>query len=172
MGRHHDIPYFYVMSFRRFLLTEVMFAAAFTALFAAHQIADHWIQTQHQAITKGEPGWRGRRACAGHVATYTLAQGAALAAVCAVTGERPRPTRVAAALALSAATHYLADRRTPLRRMAEATGHGDFFALGAPRAGRDDNPSLGTGAYAMDQSWHIGWIGVASLLLGSRQPGR
>lgn len=149
-----------------------MFAAAFAALYAAHQVADHWIQTPHQANTKGTPGWRGRRACAAHVATYTLAQAGALAAVCAVTGERPRPARVAAALALSAATHYVADRRTPLRRMAEATGHGEFFTLGAPRAGRDDNPSLGTGAYAMDQSWHIGWIGVASLLLASRQPRR
>jgi hypothetical protein len=26
-----------------------------------------------------------------------------------------------------------------------------------------DNPSLGTGAYAIDQSWHIAWLAVAAL---------
>jgi hypothetical protein len=44
---------------------------AFAALFVAHQVADHWIQTQHQADTKGCPGWPGRIACAAHVASYT-----------------------------------------------------------------------------------------------------
>lgn len=146
-----------------------MFASTFTALFAAHQVADHWLQTQHQACTKGAPGWRGRRACLAHVATYTAAQAVALAAVGRATGDRVRPGRAVAVLAVSALTHYVADRRSPLRRLAEATGHGEFFTLGAPRPGRDDNPSLGTGAYAMDQSWHIGWIGVAALLAGRRR---
>lgn len=28
-----------------------------------------------------------------------------------------------------------------------------------------DNPSLGTGAYALDQSWHFGWLYVAALVI-------
>lgn len=47
------------------------FAAVFVALYAAHQVGDHWIQTQHQADCKGQPGWAGRWACLAHVATYT-----------------------------------------------------------------------------------------------------
>lgn len=25
------------------------------------------------------------------------------------------------------------------------------------------NPSLGTGAYALDQSWHVGWLFVSAI---------
>src|SRR5690606_1635140 len=48
------------------------FAAVAVALFVAHQVADHWAQSSHQAGHKGRPGWEGRRACAAHVASYTL----------------------------------------------------------------------------------------------------
>lgn len=136
-----------------------MFAAAFAALFSAHQVADYWLQTQHQANTKGQPGWAGRFACARHVASYTAAQAGALAAVCAATGARPRAGRVAAALAVSAATHYAADRRAPLRRLADAIGKDPGWL---------DNGGLAH----LDQSWHIGWVGVAALLLADRQAGR
>jgi hypothetical protein len=142
-------------------------AGVFTALFAAHEVADHWVQTDDQACRKGAPGWPGRRSCAAHVATYTLTGGVALAGLAAVTGWRPRPRSLAVGLAVSAVTHYVADRRTPLRRLAEATGSRKFWQLGAPRPGRDDNPSLGTGAYALDQSWHIGWLYAAALLIAN-----
>ncbi len=141
------------------------FAAAFVALYAAHQVADHWTQTEHQACTKGQPGWTGRLACAGHVATYTLTSLAALIAAAAVLDLPLHPGKVAAALTVSAATHYFADRRTPLRRLAQLSGHADFWQLGAPRPGHDDNPTLGTGAYAMDQSWHIAWLFVAARII-------
>jgi hypothetical protein len=49
--------------------------------------------------------------------------------------------------------------------MAERLGMRGFVKLGAPRPGRDDNPSLGTGTYALDQSWHIGWLFVAALII-------
>nr|MDT0661926.1 DUF3307 domain-containing protein [Micromonospora sp. DSM 115978] len=142
-------------------------AAAGVTLHAAHTVADHWIQTQHQASHKGLPGWSGRRACLAHVATYTLTAVLALLALAVVTGWRPGPAGLAAGLAVSAITHYVADRRTPLRRIAEQVGAGQFYTLGVPRAGRDDNPSLGTGAYALDQSWHIGWLWVSALLIGA-----
>lgn len=141
------------------------FAAVFVALYAAHQVADHWVQTQYQADHKGRPGWPGRLACAAHVATYTLTGVVALFAVAAVTGWRPDLGGLAAGLAVSAVSHYIADRRTPLFRLALVLGSGPFWTLGAPRAGRDDNPSLGTGAYALDQSWHIGWLFVTALII-------
>ncbi|MEU9505421.1 DUF3307 domain-containing protein [Micromonospora sp. NPDC048170] len=139
------------------------FAAVFVALYVAHQVADHWVQTQHQADCKGQPGWAGRIACAAHVATYTLTAGLALVFLVAGTGLRLDPSAVAVGLAISAVSHYVADRRTPLKRIAAALGSARFYALGAPRPGHDDNPSLGTGAYALDQSWHIGWLFIAAL---------
>lgn len=141
------------------------FAAVFAALYAAHTVADHWIQTQHQADHKGLPGWRGRLACAAHVATYTATAAVALALVAWRTELEMSPAAVTAGLAVSAVTHYVADRRRPLRRIAGWVGAARFYALGAPRPGRDDNPSLGTGAYALDQSWHIGWLFIAALVV-------
>lgn len=143
----------------------VTFAAVFVALYAAHQVADHWVQTEHQANTKGLPGWPGRLACAAHVATYSATALAAILALVATTGADLSPIKLTAGLAISAATHYVADRRAPLTRLAAWAGHTQFHALGAPRPGRDDNPSLGTGAYALDQSWHIGWLFVAALVI-------
>jgi hypothetical protein len=71
-------------------------------------------------------------------------------------------------MAVSAISHYVADRRTPLRRLAglldRPTGKPAFWSLGLPRPGRDDNPTLGTGAYALDQSWHVGWLLVATMI--------
>jgi hypothetical protein len=142
-----------------------LFAATFAALYAAHQVADHWIQTEYQAATKGVPGWRGRWACARHVATYTITCAVALGALVAVLDARMSLPWAACGLAVSAVTHYVADRRGPLRAMAIAAGHRPFHGLGTPRPGRDDNPSLGTGAYALDQSWHYLWLFIASLMI-------
>jgi len=142
-----------------------LFAAVFVALFVAHQVADHWIQTDHQACRKGDPGWVGRIACAAHVATYTATALVALAALPLVLGVPLSVGRVSAGLAVSAVSHYLADRRTPLRRLAEATGRARFYALGQPRPGRDDNPSLGCGSYALDQSFHYLFVFVAALII-------
>ncbi|WP_030061423.1 MULTISPECIES: hypothetical protein [Streptomyces] len=121
------------------------FAAAYALLRSAADVADHWIQSDHQAATKGGPGTAGRRACAAHVATYVAFQGAALVGGAHPLGLRLRPGRVAAALALSAVTHYVADRREPLRRLADATGKGAFVRL------TDHGMN---GAYALDQAWH------------------
>jgi hypothetical protein len=92
------------------------FAATFTALYAAHQVADHWIQTDHHATEKGAAGWRGRLACMTHVATYTATGAVFLGALAWRCGLDLPPGHLAAGLAVSAVTHYFADRRTPLRR--------------------------------------------------------
>ena len=115
------------------------------------------MQTQHQAETKGHPGWPGRFACAAHCATYTATALAALLVVAWRTGLVLSPAATATGLAASALTHYIADRRAPLRWIAERTGSGPFYRLST--AGLN-------GAHLLDQSWHIGWLFVAALLIG------
>ena len=144
---------------------DVTLAVVFPALFVAHQLGDHIVQTHHQACTKGQPGAAGRWACIRHVATYTLTAVVCLLAAIAVTGASVSPAAFTAGLTISAVSHYIADRRAPLRWFAAVTGHAAFFDLGAARPGRDDNPCLGTGAYAMDQAWHYGWLFVAALVM-------
>ena len=142
------------------------FAAVFAALYVAHQVADHWVQTQHQADTKGHPGWPGRIQCAAHVATYTLTGLLCLIVMMAATGLRVDNSHLIAGLLISGVSHYIADRRTPLKRLAELTGSARFYALGAPRPGRDDNPTLG-GAYALDQSFHLFFLFLAALAIAA-----
>lgn len=147
------------------MLHLAAFAATFAALFAAHQVADHWVQTEHQAMHKGDAGWYGRLTCARHVATYT-----ALAAVAlGVLGWRvglPLPVgQVALGLAVSAVTHYWADRaagrrKVTLWRLAKVLRKEGFYFLGDRGAA-----PCGTGDYASDQSWHIGWLFVAALII-------
>jgi hypothetical protein len=134
------------------------FSVSLGAYLAAHQVGDYWIQTSAQALGKGEPGWEGRRACLGHVATYTATQGAFLGAALAVTGLRVSPWRAAAGLAVSAATHYFADRRKPLREVAERTGKAGFW---------DSGEGLASGAAHMDQAWHWGFIFTSALVTAS-----
>jgi hypothetical protein len=132
------------------------FAAVAVTIYAAHQVGDYWVQTSEQAAKKGLPGWEGRAACAMHVATYT----ATLALLLAVAGWwLSLPLTMGwtfGGLGVSAVTHYFADRRTPLRRVADMTGHGGFF-----RAGE----GLATGAAALDQAWHWGFLFVSALII-------
>ena len=147
------------------LQPAAVFTVAFTALFAAHQVGDHWVQTPRQAAAKGGSGWASRWACAEHVLFLIAVKSLALTAVLGVTGLTIRPAWLFAGLGVDAASHYWADRRTTLRRLAHLLGKAAFFDLGAPRPGHDDNPSLGTGAYALDQSWHIAFLFIAALIL-------
>lgn len=151
------------------------------ALYAGHHVGDYWVQTNHQACHKGDAGPAGRWACAAHVASYTATQAACLI-LAALVGARPSVAGVLVALAISAGTHYLADRREHsfMFWLAGRLGKAAFMELGKPRAAavieRDeamgveivctDNPQLATGAWALDQSWHIFWgVYVAALVL-------
>lgn len=142
----------------------VTFAVVLPGLLVAHQVADHWVQTDHQAGRKGAAGWPGRMACAAHVGTYTLVTAAVVAVLWVVLGLGITPAGFVVGQLLSAVTHYWADRRAVLARLVALVGITGFYRLGVPRPGRDDNPSLGTGAYALDQSWHWLWLGMAALL--------
>lgn len=146
-------------------MSVARFAAAYAALSAGHEVGDHWSQVDAQAVAKGDPGREGAIACAGHVATYTATQALALAAVSRVSGARLSWRRAAAGLAISAVTHYVADRQgghwrdekpRGVVKLAAASGHAGWLA-------RDPNAG-----YLMDQAWHKGWIFVAALVIGGR----
>lgn len=143
----------------------IVFPAVFAALYAAHEVGDHWLQTNGQACGKGARGWSGRLLCARHVATLTVVKAAALALVAVVLGLPVNPYAAAVALAVDAVSHYWADRRSTLLWLADRIGRrmvpgkGEFARLGDGAAA-----PTGTGAYALDQSWHIGWLFAAALL--------
>lgn len=141
------------------------FAAVYALMRMAADLGDHWIQSDHQAVTKGQhdendgqSSRAGRIACTAHVATYTATQAAVLYAGSRVLGLRLKPGRVAAALALSAGTHWWADRRMHLKAVADATGKSNFYQLGGP---------LG-GAYALDQAFHHTVETVAAAIAASK----
>jgi hypothetical protein len=148
-----------------------LFGAVFAALYAGHQVGDLWVQTHQQAMAKGLPGWPGRLACARHVLTLTATMAVAVAAL-AVAGAAPvHPLPAAAGLAVNAASRYWADRRSTLAGLAAwlartvIPGKGEFYRLGSPRPGQDDNVTLGTGAYQLDQAWHIAWLFITALII-------
>ncbi|MEU8362291.1 DUF3307 domain-containing protein [Nonomuraea sp. NPDC048882] len=147
------------------LVKLAVFAAVFCTLYAAHTFGDHWVQTHHQACGKSAPGWAGRVWCARHVISLTITKLVALLALAVVTGLDLHPAWMAAGLAVDAVSHYWADRRTTLAKLAERLGKQDFYRMGQPREGTDDQPHLGTGAYALDQSWHVAWLFVATLIM-------
>lgn len=135
------------------------FAAVYAALTASHEVGDHWSQRDKEACAKGDPGPRGAKACAVHVATYTATQALALAATNRLFDLGLTWRRTAAALAVSAVTHYVADRQAGHWRddhprgvawLAAATGHAGWLA-------RDPGSP-----YLLDQAWRKGWIAVAA----------
>ncbi|MYX67404.1 MULTISPECIES: hypothetical protein [unclassified Streptomyces] len=119
------------------------------------------------AVAKGRPGREGAIACARHVATYTATQALALYAANRVLGLGLSPRRALAALAISAVTHYVADRQgghwqdehpCGIVKLAARTGHAGWLQ-------RD--PGAG---YPLDQSWHKGWIAIAAAVTGGGRP--
>jgi hypothetical protein len=153
-----------------------MFAAAGVALYVGHHVGDYWVQTDDQAQHKGDAGRGGHLACLAHVATYVATQCVVLVGALLALGVHNTTGRfwagVLGALAVSGVTHYAADRREHgamfwLAR--KLPGKARFLALGVPHerpvTGVDGQvighapgtPSLGTGAWALDQSWHLFW---------------
>ncbi|MEU4898234.1 transcriptional regulator [Streptomyces sp. NPDC044780] len=151
-----------------------VFAAVFVALFIGHSVGDHWTQTQCQSDDKGLPGWTGRLACLRHVLTLTLTKAAVLAPVVALLHLPVTTAGLTVGLGVDAATHYWADRRTTLAKLAKLLRKTPFYTLGtaahehAPVTAKGKPAAhLGTGAYALDQSWHILWLGAAALAIAT-----
>src|SRR5690606_34592729 len=106
------------------LASAVSFAVLLPTLLVAHEVADQWVQTHHQACHKGAPGWAGRWECAKHVATYTLVTALAVLAVWGLFALPLTVGGVVAGQVVSAVTHYWADRRATLARLADVLGKG------------------------------------------------
>lgn len=121
------------------------------ALLVGHYLGDFWVQSDKDACAKGQPGAAGRIPCARHVATYTATAVLALAAARTV-GVRPTAGRTVAGLLVSAVSHYVIDRRAPLRWLAERTGKARFYAT-------PEGPLL------LDQAAHIGFLYIAALII-------
>ncbi|MBB6001355.1 hypothetical protein HNR25_005186 [Streptomonospora salina] len=138
-------------------LTAVLAAVA---LVAGHHAGDRWLQTDHQAVTKGACTHAGRAACTGHVATLTLAQLAMLALVLAATGTGVSPLALLLGLGLNAASHWWADRRFTLRGLVLATD---------PIAHKSGYYGNG-GAEPLDQAFHFVWIVPCALVIASPAP--
>lgn len=92
-----------------------LFSAVQSVWSDIHPYCDQVLQRGDDAINKGRPGWAGRKACARHVASYSAAQFAAAYAVTRVLGSRPSVTALLAGTAVNGVTHYVIDRRTPLK---------------------------------------------------------
>lgn len=108
-------------------LDPLLYAVTLPTLYAAHTLADHVLQTDHQAGNKAAADLRRWvPALAGHVASYQAAQAAALAAVLPTCGLRPHSVGLLTGTALSAASHALLDRRWPVVRVLRATGSPEF----------------------------------------------
>lgn len=155
----------------------MIFAVTFAALFAAHQFGDHWVQRHGEALAKGAVGRPGRSACLSHVGALTATKAGFLALAMLATGIRPTGYAISAAVVLDAASHYWADRaaahgskgrtKVTLEALADRMGKTEFWNLGksAVDATGRPAPSLGTGAYALDQSFHVAMLFVAALIM-------
>jgi hypothetical protein len=135
--------------------TAAVTAVVFAALYAGHQLGDHVVQTNAAAMAKGAPTedllaagvhpWHGWTACLRHVGTYTAAQAVALLLTSLVA---PLDWGgVTAALAVSASTHAVIDRRWIVRLLIRAKG-----CQAWPEA-----------PYLIDQSLHVGALLVAAV---------
>jgi hypothetical protein len=156
----------------------MIFTITFAALFAAHQFGDHWPQRHADALGKGAPDRQGRSHCLNHVLHLTAVKVAAVVLAFWATGVWPPVWAGVLVLALDAASHYWADRGAfhsskdetrpiGLERLARAVGKGPFWVLGRGTVGADGSPvpTIGTGAYALDQSFHVAMLFVAALVL-------
>lgn len=155
-----------------------VFGAVLAALWAAHDVGDHVVQTDHQAAHKAKD-WG---AMASHVGGYHAVQVAVLAALRTV-GVRPPWWRLAAGVALSAATHALLDRRWPVVAVLRRTGCSGFASSNVVRiqpgivrpgaihgeqfAHIPEAPLPLHGPYLADQALHHACLLVAALVIAS-----
>lgn len=103
--------------------TAARFGAAMAMLWASHDLADHVVQTDHQATGKSNDWW----CMASHISTYHVTQSCGIAALHAL-GVRPGWRRVVSGIAVSAVTHAFLDRRWPVTELLRRTGSDRFAA--------------------------------------------
>ncbi|MCZ4124346.1 transcriptional regulator [Streptomyces sp. H39-S7] len=154
-------------------MSAATFAAVFIALYVAHSVGDHWVQTSHQSLTKGKPGWVGLLADARHITTLTATKVALLLPAAAVLGLHLSALGLVVGLGVDAVSHGWADRRSTLAWLARVTGKAQFYQLGTDTvhattaADGITGKHIGTGAYALDQSFHHFWLLIAALVIAA-----
>ncbi|MFJ3221327.1 transcriptional regulator [Kitasatospora sp. NPDC086801] len=154
--------------------TAATFAATFAALYAGHQVGDHWVQSSCQAADKGLKGSKGRWACTRHVLGLTATKAVLLVGAVLALGLHLSALGLVLGFAVDAGTHWWADRRVTLARLARVTNKSEFMSLGTPAHQHHPvdakglyAPTLGTGAYALDQSFHVLFLFVAALIIAA-----
>jgi hypothetical protein len=141
--------------------TAAAYATAYAVLTAAHEGGDYIVQRDADARDKGKHGTVGRLACLRHVGSYTAAQGVALLAADRGLRLGLNWRRAAAGLAVSAATHYLADRCAG--QWADDSEDAPLLVRAAHAAGKTEWLKRDPGAGALlDQAWHKVCIGIAA----------
>lgn len=143
-----------------------------TTFSAMHGAADQFLQRNADAIGKAQPGWAGRRHCASHVATYSAGQLAAAIVMTRALGYRLPITALAAGTAVNATTHYVIDRRVPLKRFLVAIGKSKYLehTTVQRRQAPDGTPVVeesgpGSALFECDQAAHRLIGGAASLVM-------
>jgi hypothetical protein len=124
-----------------------MTATVFLVLLAGHLLGDWVAQTDWQATTKT----RSWAALTAHVASYHLLMGLLLLIPILRDGW-PAP-KALAALAASAITHAVIDRRWPVRALLRASGSPGFA-------------TVEWGVIAVDQALHLFILAMLAVLLG------
>ncbi|MFI1798971.1 DUF3307 domain-containing protein [Streptomyces sp. NPDC020379] len=151
-------------------VTAAVFAAVFIALYIGHLLGDHVAQTSAQAAAKGGPGWPARLACARHVTTLTLTKALVLAPVVVVLHLPVTALGLVVGGTLDLLSHYWADRRFTLLRLIEAIGKSSYVThCTVVRKPGDAEAATGpgTGAFEIDQVWHVLWLGIAALIIAA-----
>lgn len=115
------------------------FAAIAITLYAAHYVGDYWVQRDMDAKRKSDAGRAGRLHCIHHVITYVMTQSAFLFVLAAVTDANASVLGFSSGMLVSGVTHYIADRREPLKRIASwIPGTSEFVKLGMPRPAQSE----------------------------------
>jgi hypothetical protein len=124
-----------------------MTAIVFLVLLAGHLLGDWVAQTDWQATSKT----RSWPALTAHVASYHLLMGLLL--LIPVVRDGWPAGKALAALAVSAVTHALIDRRWPVRALMRAAGSPGFA-------------TVEWGVIAVDQALHLFILAMLAVLLG------
>jgi hypothetical protein len=150
---------------RRTVRGLALFAALQATFADVHPFCDQWVQNSTDAMRKGLPGREGAKHCARHVGSYSAGQVAAVVAVTRTLGYRVPLRALAAGAAINAVTHYVIDRREPLKRAARRFGKGGYVghATVQLREGVVDQAGPGTALMELDQAAHR-LIGVLASL--------
>ena len=124
-----------------------MTATVFLVLLAGHLLGDWVAQTDWQATTKT----RSWAALTAHVASYHLLMGLLL--LIPILRDGWPAGKALAALAASAITHAVIDRRWPVRALMRAAGSPGFA-------------TIEWGVIAVDQALHLFILAMLAVLLG------